>query len=540
MFSELFRRKVSYLTLFFYLMAYVHVAHADYASNGSNQSRCHLKRTVCVDANSTKVINGVSVHRACWAYQSEYECLEPDSADFCAPLKQAAAKCEVQGQQCLEEKNGECLRYNHQYSCDVDIKTLHNGRLPEKVKELEHTHLITSDWDSSQCQAAGKQCKQVASKCVEGKSTKLINGVPVTKDCWKEERTMQCSNGQNHNECTVLDKDTSCHFKAEKCIHTLPDGSCQIKEKTYSCTESPASSKEVSTCVDRDFSKTMTAMEMSREMQRFYDPNNQRFFNGEANFCSVKLGGALDGFLGGDCCKTQAEPSKMKDFIVQQGTTMAAQHLMSSVASHYTYTTLTGQAANYLATAMSSAGVTGVAASTSTVSGGIGAYGFTVGPAASGTGLTVAFDPVSFGVAISVMALQQWLKCGQDEMLTAMKRKADLCHYVGSYCDSKVLGACVKKKESQCCYVSKLAKIINVGGKQQLGRSFGSPKQPTCEGFTAQDMEQLDFSKLDLSEFYQEIYANMESVGKQTNNAASDAKRNVQQGKNVPVKNYYE
>lgn len=539
MFTAKLRQPIACLTLFFYVMAYVNVAYA--APQSSGQATCQLKRTVCVDANSTKVINGVSVHKACWAYQNEYECLEPNSANFCSPLKRHEAKCEVQGQNCLEEKNGECLRYEHQYSCDVNLKTLHNGRLPEKVRELEHTHLITSDWDSSQCDKGGKRCQQVSARCIEGKETRVINGVPVTRECWKEERTMQCSNNtQNVNECTAFDQNASCHFKQAQCVHTLPDGSCQIKEKTYSCTESTATSKQVSTCVDKDFSKTMTAMEMSREMQRFYDPDKQRFFNGEANYCSIKLGGALDGVLGGDCCKTKAEPSKLKDFVVQQGTTMAAQHLMSSVASHYTYTTLTGQAANYMATAMSSTGVTGVAASTSSVTGGIGAYGFTVGPAASGGGLTVAFDPVSFGVAISVMALQQWLKCGQDETLTAMKRKADLCHYVGSYCDSKVLGACVKKKEAQCCYVSKLAKIVNVGGKQQLGLSFGTPKAPTCEGFTAQEMEKLDFSKLDLSDFYQEIYANMESVGKQTGNAAKGAQKSIQQGQNLPVKNYYE
>lgn len=540
MFSENFRRQSACLTLFFYLMTYVNAVYSA-TQNQSAAATCQLKRTVCTDAHSTKVINGVSITKACWAYQHEYECLEPNSADFCAPLKKNEAKCEVQGQNCLEEENGECLRYDHQYSCDVDLKTLHQGRLPEQVKELEHTHLITSDWDSSQCDKAGKQCKQVASKCIEGKATKIVNGVPVTKECWKEERTMQCSDStQTHNECTVLDQNASCQFKNEQCVHTLPDGSCQIKEKTYSCTESPASSKEVNTCVDRDFSKTMTAMEMSREMQRFYDPDKQRFFNGEPNYCSIKLGGTLDGVLGGDCCKTQAEPSKFKDFAMQQGTTMAANYLMSSVASHYTYTTLTSQAASYLGTALSSAGVTGVAATTSSVSGGIGAYGFTLGPSATGSGLTVAFDPVSFGAAIAVMALQQWLKCGQDEVLTAMKRKADLCHYVGSYCDQKVLGACVKKREAQCCYVSKLAKIVNVGGKQQLGLTFGTPENLSCEGFTAQDMEKLDFSKLDLSEFYQEIYANMESVGKQTGNAATEAQKNIRQGQNLPVKNYYE
>lgn len=501
---------------------------------------CVFKESVCVDGPSTKVINGVPVTKDCWEYQDKYECLEPDPADFCAPLKQPASKCEVTGQSCLETKDGECLRYTHQYSCDVNIKTLNNNALPKNIQELKHEHLITSDWDSSKCDALGKNCKVVATKCLEGPATKVINGVEVTKDCWQEERTMQCATGEDSNECAAISADPACKLKSEQCVHSLPDGSCQINEKTFTCTESSATTQEVSACVDRDFASTMTAMEMSREMQRFYDPNNQKFFNGEANKCSIKLGGALDGVLGGDCCKTDADPSSMRDAVLQMGVQKAAQYAISTIASHYTYTTLTGQAASYMATAMSSAGVTGVAATGSGVTGGIGAFGFTVGPAASGTGLTVAFDPVSFGIAIAIMALQQYLKCGQEEVLTAMKRKADLCHYVGSYCGQKALGGCIKKVESQCCYVSKLTKIVNVGGKEQLDMDFGTPEAPTCEGFTAQEMEQLDFSKLDLSEFYKEIYANMENVAKQAGNAAQGAATNIDKGTNAPVKNYYE
>lgn len=106
---------------------------------------------------STKNINGVDVTKDCWEYKEEYQCLEKDSADYCAPLKDPSAKCEVQGQTCLEQSNeGECLRYTHKYSCDVDLRTLHQGRLPTKVEEMEHTHLISSQWDESSCQVQGK------------------------------------------------------------------------------------------------------------------------------------------------------------------------------------------------------------------------------------------------------------------------------------------------------------------------------------------------------------------------------------------------
>ena len=146
--------------------------------------------------------------------------------------------------------------------------------------------------------------------------------------------------------------------------------------------------------------------------------------------------------------------------------------------------------------------------------------------------MVVMFNPVAFAFAIAMMALQAWLSCEQPEVLTAMKREANLCHYVGSYCDSEVLGACVKKVESQCCYVSKLAKIISVGGKSQLKMSWGTPEDPSCEGFTAQDLEQLDFSKLDLEEFYQEIYSKMENLTNQSNTAITKSKGSIESGSN--------
>ncbi|EMT1995152.1 conjugal transfer protein TraN, partial [Neisseria gonorrhoeae] len=109
-----------------------------------------------------------------------------------------------------------------------------------------------------------------------------------------------------------------------------------------------------------------------------------------------------------------------------------------------------------------------------------------------------------------------------------------------SYCGSKILGACVTMIESQCCFISKLAKIVNVGGKEQLKRGWGTPENPKCEGFTAQELEQLDFSKLDLSGFYEEIYANMDNVAKQGQKVSQKIREASVNGKNLEVKNYYE
>ncbi|ENX1777619.1 conjugal transfer protein TraN [Neisseria gonorrhoeae] len=49
---------------------------------------CTRTSSVCVDGPSTKNINGVDVTKDCWEYKEEYQCLEKDSADYCATLRQ--------------------------------------------------------------------------------------------------------------------------------------------------------------------------------------------------------------------------------------------------------------------------------------------------------------------------------------------------------------------------------------------------------------------------------------------------------------------
>lgn len=99
--------------------------------------------------------------------------------------------------------------------------------------------------------------------------------------------------------------------------------------------------------------------------------------------------------------------------------------------------------------------------------------------------------------------------CKAKHKLLAENRKKDKCIRVGTYCSKKELGVCVKKKTSFCCYQSKLARIINEQGKRQLGLSFGTPEEPNCTGLTLDQLTKLDFSKIDLSELFQDLMSNM-------------------------------
>jgi conjugal transfer mating pair stabilization protein TraN len=97
--------------------------------------------------------------------------------------------------------------------------------------------------------------------------------------------------------------------------------------------------------------------------------------------------------------------------------------------------------------------------------------------------------------------------CGADEKALSQKRNAGLCHYVGTYCDKKekLTGICLEKKSSFCCFSNKLIKAFHEQGRPQIGLGWGDPKHPLCRGFTVDELQRIDFSKLDLREAFEDI-----------------------------------
>ena len=103
-----------------------------------------------------------------------------------------------------------------------------------------------------------------------------------------------------------------------------------------------------------------------------------------------------------------------------------------------------------------------------------------------------------------VPLLTPWL-CNSQDRDVDKKDDAGLCYYAGTYCSDKVLGICVTRKQSYCCYGSKLVRILNEQGKAQLGMDWGEAKEPDCEGFLIEQFQQLDLSRMDFSEVYAEF-----------------------------------
>jgi hypothetical protein len=47
--------------------------------------------------------------------------------------------------------------------------------------------------------------------------------------------------------------------------------------------------------------------------------------------------------------------------------------------------------------------------------------------------------------------------------------------------------------------------VIQVGGRKQLGMSFGSGSSPDCRGFTLEEINKIDWDKVDFAEFIEDL-----------------------------------
>jgi len=114
-------------------------------------------------------------------------------------------------------------------------------------------------------------------------------------------------------------------------------------------------------------------------------------------------------------------------------------------------------------------------------------------------------------------------KCDAEDRQLAQQQKKKLCVEVGTYCSKKILGVCMRKKRSYCCFPNKLARIVHEQGRAQLGMNWGEAKNPMCRGFTTEELSRINFDKLNMTEIFAEIIARTKQV------TAKVVKRNVTQ-----------
>lgn len=81
-----------------------------------------------------------------------------------------------------------------------------------------------------------------------------------------------------------------------------------------------------------------------------------------------------------------------------------------------------------------------------------------------------------------------------------------MCHLLGEKCiEQWDLIGCVQHAQIHCCFKTMLSRIFQEQAREQLGMSWGTPEEPNCEGFTPEQFQAIDFSRMDLTEYLDEV-----------------------------------
>ena len=147
-------------------------------------------------------------------------------------------------------------------------------------------------------------------------------------------------------------------------------------------------------------------------------------------------------------------------------------------------------------------------------------------------------NPATIAVSVAVMVAMKVLfggGCDQKDVETALLDDSDYCVYLGTVCEKKwPMVGCVQRAKRFCCFNSKMARIIHEQGRPQLkvfgpDGGWGDLKNPNCRGFTPEEFQQLDFAKIDLSEYFGDITRDM-------SRKVQEAQGRIQQG----IQRHYE
>lgn len=390
---------------------------------------------------------------------------------------------------------------------------------------------------------AGAACTQVpgSQTCIDATPCKTMsNGIQVCLStttpptgaqqvpysCWQYTYDYACP-GSTTDTCGPYRDNAACGVLSSTCNDTIAEtGQCDEWTYTYQCkTQAEQTTSQMSctnglfdtsqfttpTVTNGSFIKAAIALEAANEGTTY--TNGLTVFAGAEESCRKGYGGIQN------CCKSSpgassnsaisslilgAAGSTVK-YLGEKAIDMASPYVFDFMYANNMFGAGTFQLAS---TASSVAGGTSLASGFS-----LGAYGFTVGTGAmpagvlggnielmSGTDGYLAFNPYVFAAIVAIQTIENLMSCSQAEQLLALHKGANLSTFVDETCSKKVLGTCIQYVDEYCSFNSVLSEIINIQGKTQLGVPIAG-----CGGLTPDQLQQIDFTKIDFGPFEQEI-----------------------------------
>lgn len=248
---------------------------------------------------------------------------------------------------------------------------------------------------------------------------------------------------------------------------------------------------------DTDFAKAISGIELIREAGQYPDEAG-KIFKGFPATCNNKLSIGSEG----NCCAARtAGGGQLSNYVALKTAVDVGNSLAGST---YAYDALFASDAPQWAleafnTVFTSGGSNSALASLVAGDFSVSQYIQAVGPA--------------IWLYVAIQVYSSWVQCEENDMKANLKRDSGLCHFVGSYCSSSLnllfVKICLVNTQAYCCFNSKLAKIIQEQVRPQLGIDWGGGESPNCVGLDTAALQNVDWAKVDLSEFYSEIKAKM-------------------------------
>lgn len=292
-----------------------------------------------------------------------------------------------------------------------------------------------------------------------------------------------------------------------------PGASCKPKK----C-EGPRCPQQKKVAANADVSAVLAKLEALRQMAVYMDKDAYSVFAGARGTCRSKIAWGLS-----SCCKSSGDRLATTNAVTlaQLGVSQLVRGV-SALGSAHTHDVLflADDLNDYLGNL--GKGVLGAATAPS-----LSYYGLSV--SASKGVLSFSFDPASFAVAVALSIVASLLECEQHEQVVGVKLGAGLCYQTGKWCSKRTLFFCRERTKSFCCFNSRLAKEINRQGLAQLaalkiaeGCKDGCSYNPytkqnvsdssACRGLSHRELEQLDFSKIDLANVIDDFSPEVDSA----------------------------
>ena len=395
--------------------------------------------------------------------------------------------------------------------------------------------------------ARAQPCTVLTEVCAagEGPQSRLVDGVPVFRECWRYESAQVCETGLEVSTCGPLAA-RGCEQLGSQCQWRDAQGVCRSTTYRMRCPIGapgattttvcrPATHCESGACPapatpdDRDFGAAITALEVQRQAGAYLDPQTLTVFKGYASSCRASPV---------NCCKPSAQGAQLTNHNVlsrfgTQAVTQAGQAVTREslrLGSRWVHDTLVGEG-RLLDSALQSVGLSVASPVGSSL-----AAGF-VGPvtgyelaaqeaqvainelaAAAGTNFStfgaqfnfsfaegfnfVGFDPYLFSLQLALALVQALMQCSGDELQMQLRLGADLCVFTGT---SRSGFLRMIRNEHYCCFNSRLARTVNLGARRQLGQTDANGVPSVCAGLSLTELASIDLGQIDFSALYSEM-----------------------------------